>query len=122
MEWYDRTGNEYWNKTDVVTISSILCLYFVSILFRKLKYIVGEMVETERDYVKALDYIIQVIIICDKQFSLLESSLLDKQISLTAIAQLLGIRGIYDLNVLVREDAKLLSFTDVKAALAPQLF
>ena len=62
LEWYDRTGNEYWNKTDVVTISSILCLYFVSILFRKLKYIVGEMVETERDYVKALDYIIQVII------------------------------------------------------------
>ena len=28
--------------------------------FRKLKYIIGEMVGTERDYVKSLDYIIQV--------------------------------------------------------------
>jgi hypothetical protein len=35
-------------------------MLFNACLCRKLKYIVGEMVDTERDYVKALEYIIQV--------------------------------------------------------------
>ena len=58
------------------TISSLLIPFisfrYLILISRKLKYIVDEMVDTERDYVKSLEYIIQVLFLltymCDVTF------------------------------------------------------